>query len=138
MAHPVLDALMALPPEERSAYKHTVYGAWPTPDALTAGNRIVSIIEGPTYENGVVKVVLALLIDSGLGFELIDLGDANPFYFANPPILVPDAGGDVVRTHIDGATGLPVDVYYREDLDQALMQACMDAVEHFQGTGGEV
>lgn len=138
MPHPVLDALMALPPDERAAYKTGVVGMLSTPDALTAGNRIVSITDGPIIENGMVRVTLALLIDSGLGFEVIDLGNANPFYFVNPPILVPDPGGDVVRSHTDPISEQVVEVRFREDLPTALMQACYDATANFEGTGGEV
>jgi len=82
--------------------------------------------------------VLALWIDSGVGWELIDISAANPFYFRNPPILVPDAGGDIERTFTDPITGTVSSVFYREDPDAALEQMCYDAVEHFQGTGGEM
>ena len=135
MPSPVSDAMVGMTPDQKADYKATHYGTIATPNALTAGTRIVSIIEGPTTVNGLVRVVLALWIDFGLGMELQDLGNLNPFYFKNPPILVDDPGGDIVRTwtNPDGSTGTRV---LREDLDQALMQACMDAVEGFVGTGG--
>ena len=136
MSHPISDAMAGMTPEERAVYKAEQYAARPTPDNLTAGTRIVSIIEGPTYENGLVRVVLALWIDFGMGMELQDLGSMNPFYFRNPPILIDDAGGDIVREWTDG-TGNHQRVL-REDPDQALMQACMDALESFVGTGGEM
>ena len=84
MTHPISDALVGLTPAERAAYKAAAYGVIAAPDNLMAGNRIVSIIEGPTLVDGMVRVVLALWIDSGVGMELIDLGDANPFYIRNP------------------------------------------------------
>jgi len=138
MTHPISDELVGMTPEERAAHKAAVYGSLPTPDALTAGSRIVSIIEGPTYENGLVRVVLALWIDFGQGMELQDLGNLNPFFFRNPPILVPDPGGDIERTSEDPRTHVVTSTFYREDLDQALMQSCMDALEGFVGTGGEI
>lgn len=138
MSHPISDAMAGMTPEERAVYKAQQYAARPTPDALTAGSRIVSIIDGPTYENGLLRVVLALWIDFGFGMELQDLGSMNPFYFRNPPILVDDPGGDIVREWTDPLTGLPQSRTLREDPDQALMQACMDAVESFVGTGGEM
>ena len=136
MSHPISDAMAGMTAEERAVYKAQQYAARPAPDNLTAGSRIVSIIEGPTYENGLVRVVLALWIDFGMGMELQDLGSMNPFYFRNPPILIDDAGGDIVREWTDG-TGNHQRVF-REDPDQALMQACMDALESFVGTGGEM
>jgi hypothetical protein len=138
MAHPITDALVAAGSDQaaRQLIKASAYGSLPTPDALTAGTRMVAIIDGPTMVSGnLVRVVLALWIDFGFGMELQDLGNLNPFFFRNPPILVPDPGGDIVRTwtNPDGSTGSAV---FREDLDGALMQACYDAVERFVGTGG--
>ena len=139
MATPHSDAMVGMTPEERAAYKSSAYGAFPLPpDNLMAGNRIVSIIDGPTMVNGMVRVTLALWIDSGVGMELIDLGNANPFYFKNPPILVPDPGGEVERTFTDPVTNITTSTFYREDLDQALMQLCYDATQRFEGTGGEI
>ena len=138
MTHPISDELVGLTPAERAAHKAAAYGVIAAPDNLMAGSRIVSIIEGPTLVDGMVRVVLALWIDSGVGFELIDLGDANPFYIRNPPILVPDPGGDIVRTSEDPITHVVTSTWYREDLDQALMQIAYDACERFVGTGGEM
>src|SRR5512143_3037680 len=123
----LLDALAAATtPEERNAIKAAAYAARPAPSSLTAGNRIVSIIDGPVGENGLLKVTLALWIASGFGFELIDLGNANPFYFQNPPVLVPDPGGEVIQAWTD-ESGNPQEARFHEDLDTALMQACYDA-----------
>jgi hypothetical protein len=159
MASPISDAMAGMTAAERAAYKASVYGSRPTPDALTAGTRMTAIVEGPTYgylANGVfsqtpggvpvVRTVLALWIDYGTGFQLIDLDapanhtstwGGNPLYLTNPPILVPDPGGDITRTwtNPDGSTGSLV---LREDPDQALMQACMDAVENIVGPGNEM
>ena len=137
MAHPIMDAMTSMTPAERAAYKASVYASRPTPDSLMAGTRMVAIAEGPTIENGMVRVVLNLWIDFGFGMEIQDIGAINPVYFKNPPILVPDPGGDITRTwtNHDGSTGSLV---LREDPDQALMQACMDLLEPFVGTGGEM
>jgi len=146
MSHPISDAMVGMTAEERTTYKASVYGARPTPDALTAGTRLTAIVTGPTYVNGLVEVTLALWIDYGTGFQLIDLDDpanhtstwgGNPLRIVNPPILVPDPGGDITRTwtNPDGSTGSLV---LREDPDQALMQVCMDAVENIVGPGNEI
>ena len=138
MAHPISDAMVGMTPEERADYKATHYGLMATPTLNIMVGRMVSIVEGPTLVDGMVKVVLALWIDSGVGWELIDISAANPFYFRNPPVLVPDAGGDIERTYTDPITGTVSAVFYREDPDAALEQMCYDAVEHFQGSGGEM
>ena len=138
MSHPLSDAMVGMTPEERAVFKAGQYGAMATPTLNIMVGRMVSIVEGPTLVDGMVKVVLALWIDSGVGWELIDISAANPFYFRNPPILVPDAGGDIERTFTDPTTGTVSSVFYREDPDAALEQMCYDAVEHFQGSGGEM
>ena len=136
MPTPISDAMAGMTPEERAAYKAQQFAAITDPELNVNIGRMVSIVEGPTYENGLVRVVLALWIDSGFGWEYIDLGNANPFYFKNPPILVPDPGGDVIRewTDEDGTHS----IVYREDVNAALEQMCYDAVERFTGTGGEM
>jgi len=144
MAHPLSDAMVGMTPEERADYKATHYGLMATPTLNIMVGRMVSIVEGPTMVldwkgDMLVRVVLALWIDNGGGnWELIDLSAANPFYFRNPPVLVPDAGGDIERTFTDPTTGTVSSVFYREDPDAALEQMCYDAVEHFQGSGGEM
>lgn len=146
MSHPISDAMVGMTAEERANYKADVYGSRPTPDALTAGTRMVAIIDGPTSVNGLLEVTLALWIDFGFGFELQDLDNpayftsswfGNPLRFRNPPILVDDPTGDIVRTWTD-SQGVEQTRTLREDPDQALMQACMDALESFVGSGGEM
>jgi hypothetical protein len=128
--------MVGMTPEERAVYKAGQYGAMATPTLNLMVGRMVSIVEGPTLVDGMVKVVLALWIDSGVGLELIDLGDFNPLFIRNPPILVPDPGGDVERTSEDPITHVVTSTFYREDLDAALMQICYDATARFTGTGG--
>jgi hypothetical protein len=136
MAHPIADEIASMTPEERAAYKAAAFVARPAPSNLTAGNRIVSIIEGPAIVNGLLQFSVALWIDSGVGFELIDVSSINPIRVVNPPILIPDPGGDIERTSTDPITGTVSHVFYREDLDQALMQIAYDVTEKFEGSGG--
>jgi hypothetical protein len=147
MAHPLSDAMVGMTAEERAAYKAAHYGSMATPTLNVNIGRMVSIVEGPTLVNGMVRVVLALWIDNGGGnWELIDLGDANPFYFKNPPILVPDPGGDIERTWTTVEPNIVTgrletvthSIFLREDPDAALEQMCYDAVERFTGSGGVI
>jgi hypothetical protein len=57
-----------------------------------------------------------------------DLSTANPFYFVNPPILVPDPQGDIVRTWTD-RFGVEHTERYSENLLQALRQMAIDALK---------
>ena len=132
MAHPLSDAMVGMTPEERAAYKAGQYGAMATPTLNIMVGRMVSIVEGPTLVDGMVKVVLALWIDSGVGWELIDISAANPFYFRNPPILVDDPAGDITRTWVDreGVTHTRV---LAEDRLRALKGIVIDALKAYVG-----
>lgn len=131
----VYDDILA-DPGNAQAIKLAAYGVVETPASnLVAGNRMVSVVEGPVVEHGCVKVTLALWIDFGQGWEYTPLD--NPFYFKNPPILVPDPNGPIERTWTD-PWGVVHSAFFREDLDAALMQMAYDATANVAGSGGEV
>jgi hypothetical protein len=87
---------------------------------------------------GILQFTVALWIDSGVGMELIDLGDLNPIRVVNPPILVDDPAGDIVREWNDPQTGLPQTRTLREDLDAVLLQIAAEVTAKFEGTGGQM
>jgi hypothetical protein len=135
MSHPISDAMAGMTAEERAAYKASQFAANGSPPSLTAGNRIVAVND-VTSVNGMVRFTVALWIDSGVGFELIDTSAINPVYVVNPPILVPDPSGDISRTFEDPHTHVVVTSKYREDLDAALMQIAYDVTAKLEGSGG--
>jgi len=138
MAHPISDELLGVAPEERAAYKAAAFAAKPAPDSLTAGTRMVAVNDITTI-NGVLQFTVALWIDSGGGnWELIDTSSVNPVRVVNPPILVPDPGGDIERTSEDPITHAISSTFYREDTDQVLMQIAYEVTEKFEGTGNEM
>jgi hypothetical protein len=53
---------------------------------------------------------------------------ANPFYFYNPPVLVPDPAGDIVKTWTD-RQGTVHEARFREDVVEALRQVVLDALK---------
>jgi hypothetical protein len=138
MPHPITDELALLSPEERAAYKAAAFAARPVPDSLMAGTRMVAVNDIEII-NGILQFTVALWIDSGGGnWELIDTSSVNPVRVVNPPILVPDPGGDVERTSEDPDTHVVTSTFYREDLDQVLMQIAYEVTEKFVGTGNEM
>ena len=52
----------------------------------------------------------------------------NPVIIVNPPILVPDANGDIERSSVDPRTGVETFVYYREDPRAALLSVLTSLV----------
>jgi hypothetical protein len=145
MTHPISDALAGMTPEERAAYKTSQFAAMTPPDSLLAGTRMVAVNDITTV-NGILQFTVAMWGNAdGLGWALVDLEAAriagewggNPVRVVNPPILVPDLGGDIERvstrqvynpvTHVMDT--VVTSTFYREDLDSALMQIAYDVTE---------
>jgi hypothetical protein len=138
MAHPITDELVGMTPAERAAYKAAQFAAKPAPESLMAGTRMVAVNDITTV-NGILQFTVALWIDSGGGnWELIDTSSVNPVRVVNPPILVPDPGGDIERTSEDPITHVVSSTFYREDTDQVLMQIAYDVTAKFEGSGNEM
>ena len=137
MTHPISDELAGVAAEDRAAHKAAAFAARPVPDNLTAGSRIVAVND-ISEVGGILQFTVALWIDSGVGMELIDLGDLNPIRVVNPPILVDDPAGDIVREWNDPETGLPQTRTLREDLDAVLLQIATEVTAKFEGTGGQM
>jgi hypothetical protein len=137
MAHPLSDAMVGMTPEERAAYKATAYRDFPNAlgRTFTKGPAVVTILEVPVLENGLLKLVLGLTLN---GVEQ-DLSGFNPLYVRNPPILVDDPAGDIVRTwttqELNTTTRLMEDVVYTrvlaEDRLRALKAIVIDALKAF-------
>jgi hypothetical protein len=136
MAHPISDELVGMTPEERAAHKAAAFASKPAPESLMAGTRMVAVNDITTVD-GILQFTVALWIDSGGGnWELIDTSSVNPVRVVNPPILVPDPGGDIERTWEDPVTHAIGSTFYREDTDQVLMQIAYEVTEKFEGSGG--
>jgi len=134
MVHPISDELIGIAAAERAAYKAAAFAARPAPESsLMAGDRIVAVNDIEIIE-GMLQFTVALWINS----ELIDTSSVNPVRVVNPPILVPDPGGDIERTSEDPITHVVTSTFYREDLDQVLIQIAYEVTEKFEGTGNEM
>jgi hypothetical protein len=158
MTSPVSDSLAGLTAQARSAAKASAFAARPAPDpSLMAGTRMVSVsdvqmVDIPVERDGVPGIAtvlqfrIDLWMDGGSGMTWFDLDapaatsplwKGNPLRVANPPVLVPDPAGDIVRTSTDPRTAVVTETRWREDLDQALMQMAFDATAHFTAPSNE-
>jgi len=138
MSHPISDAMTGMTPAERAAYKAEQFAAKPAPDSLVAGDRMVAVNDITTV-NGILQFTVAVWFDVGGGsWQLADTSVINPVRVVNPPVLVPDSGGDIERTYEDPITHVVTSAFYREDTDSALMQIAYDVTEHLVNPGNEM
>jgi hypothetical protein len=138
MSHPITDAIIGMTPAERAAYKSAQISAKPAPDSLVAGDRMVAINDITTV-GGILEFNVAVWFDVGGGsWQLADTSAINPVRVVNPPILVPDPGGDIERAHEDPHTHVVTSTFYREDTDSALLQIAYDVAAHLVNPGNEM
>jgi hypothetical protein len=138
MATPISDAMVGMTPAERAAYKTAQFAAMSPPESnLTAGTSMVAV-NNITTVGGILQFEVALWGTDGVGGWIpVDLEAAavagewggNPVRVVNPPILVPDPGGEVVRSFEDPITHVVTSTFYREDLEAALMQIAYEVTE---------
>jgi len=86
----------------------------------------IEITDLQSIEGGVEVFARAWKNGKQLGFGSDGSVDVERFRIFNPPTLVPDQAGDVVRESVNKTTGERLVVKYREDLKEAVLQV----VEH--------
>jgi len=130
MSHPLSDAMVGMTPEERAVYKATAYRDFPNALGRTfsQGPADVMIAEVPVLENGLLRLVLRLRLN---GVEQ-DLTGFNPLLVRNPPILVDDPAGDIVRTWVD-REGVTQTRVLAVDRLRALRAIVIDALKAYVG-----
>ena len=129
MTHPISDALVGLTPAERAAYKAAAMAA-------------MADMIGASVDRGAFRITITDLdyypVRDALRIRIrvnrisngnnVTPPDVNPIIVINPPILVDDPTGDIVRTWVDGE-GVTQTRTLREDLRQALREVIRDAVK---------
>ena len=120
MAHPVTDALASVTdPTQRQAIKVAAFVALPNVvNVVTVGAYTVTLVARPVRAaNGTLQFNVKITKDG------VDVTPAtmNPVRVWNPPVLVPDAAGDIVTTSTDPDTQVVTTTKYREDLHNALL-----------------
>ena len=130
MAHPISDAMAGMTPEERAVHKATAFRDFPNAvgRTFTKGPAVVTILEVPTVVNGTLRLVLGLTLNG----VAQDLSGFNPLYVRNPPILVDDPAGDIVRTWVD-QQGVTQTRVLAEDRLRALKAIVIDALKAYVG-----
>jgi len=91
----------------------------------------VNIIDG-----GIEVFARAWKNGAQLGFGTDGSVDIERFRIFNPPILVPDVGGDVIREWTNLVTGEVLANTFREDPEEAIMQTLVHAAS-LTGKSGE-
>ena len=119
MAHPVADALASVTdPTQRQAIKVAAFVALPNVvNVVTVGAYTVTLVARPVAAvNGCLQFNVKII----KGSVDVTPSTMNPVRVWNPPILVPDAAGDI--TAPDGVTKL------REDLHACLLLVASNLV----------
>jgi hypothetical protein len=131
MAHPVADALALLATaEERHAYKAHAFAALTGQVGRSVTRTIKGVVwtltltSAPTFYLGAVTFSVRV---ARAGVDVTPK-DLNPIRVVNPPILVDDPAGDIVRTSTDPTTGVVTTRRLREDLPAALLAIVRDLV----------
>lgn len=134
---PLVDDLAAATtPEERYAIKNAAYqsqfesppggrgevGGWDP--SITEGAR-QTFIDSVTIEGDTIRVEVRVEING----EPVNLGSFAVLNIKNPPILVDDPAGDIIRTWVD-PNGVTQERRLREDVLEALKQIVVDATKH--------
>jgi RHS repeat-associated protein len=86
-------------------------------------NGYIEVVDLKARDNGVEAFVRAWgRNNKQIGFGTDGSVDIERFIIINPPILVSDPHGDIIRTNINFITGEEETEIYREDLKEALLQ----------------
>jgi len=129
MAHPITDELVGMTPAQRRRHKA---------QAMAVLNDMI----GQSVDRGAFRITLTDLdffpahdaLRIRIRVNRISNGnnvtppDVNPIFVVNPPILVDDPAGDIVRTWTD-RDGVEQTRTLREDLRAALREVIRDAVK---------
>jgi hypothetical protein len=129
MSHPISDAMVGMTPRERQTYKAQAMG-------------VLTDMIGASVDRGAFRITitdldyfpahdalrLRIRVNRISNGNNVTPADVNPIYVVNPPILVDDPAGDIVRTWTDDE-GVEHTRTLKEDLRAALREVVRDAVK---------
>ena len=129
MTHPISDELVGLTPQERAAHKAAAMAA-------------MADMIGASVDRGAFRITITDLdyypVRDALRIRIrvnrisngnnVTPAGVNPIIVVNPPILIDDPAGDIVRTWTD-RQGVEHTRVLREDLRAALREVIRDAVK---------
>lgn len=132
MPNPISDELALIPdPALRAARKAQRVGEFPglagRSWTRTIGARVyvLTLLDAPSLSGSLLRLRLGLTRN---GTSVPLFGGDGSLLIANPPVLVDDPAGDIVRTSTD-AKGVVTTRALREDVAEALRIAVFDAVK---------
>ncbi len=105
---------------------------------INRGRYTLAILRA-SIDAGVVEVFARAYRDGAqLGFGPDGTVDVERFVIVNPPLLVPDPAGDIVRMQRDWSTGEMVESRYRVDVAEALLSVLADMVRRSAKNGKNI
>lgn len=140
--HPVTDTLSDIPAKERGSHKGREVAALGAVDKVQRGEYAFAIDHMRAIDGGVELFVRAWDKNGApIGFGADGSVEIERFRVFNPPILVDDPKGAIIRTWTDEETGETMTRRLREDVREALVQTITHAIsvkkEKFDGTSIE-
>jgi hypothetical protein len=129
MAHPITDALAGMTAAERAAYKAAAMGVLADMIGATVDRGAFRItITDLDYFAGPDALRIRIRVNRIANGNNVTPPGVNPIIVINPPILVDDVAGDIVRTWTD-RQGVAHTRTLREDLRAAMREVIRDAVK---------
>jgi len=101
----------------------------------------IKILETNIIDGGVEVFARAFNLSGQVGFGKDGTVDIERFRFFNPPLLVPDINGDVSYSEFkeeDDESVTKIITKYREDPEEALLQALEDTIKTVGKTGDKI
>lgn len=119
----VHEALEFTLPSDRGTVKGEQISKIQVISKIQRGDYWIEVTDMKARNNGVEVFAKAWDKNNNqIGFGVDGTVEIERFVIINPPILVPDPNGTIVRSWTDKITNEVVEVKYREDLQEALLQ----------------
>ncbi len=127
--HSVEAKLQGLGATERAEIKAKEFAKIKFIEKVREGDYTIEVTKINQIQGGIEAFARVWTEDGKqIGFGPDGTVDVEKFVIINPPILVPDPRGPVVRNEYKKSLGTVVEKRYREDLQAALLQVIADAV----------
>ena len=129
MTHPISDELVGLTPQERAAHKAAAMAAMADMIGASVDRGAFRItITDLDYYPAHDALRIRIRVNRISNGNNVTPPDVNPIIVVNPPILIDDPAGDIVRTWTD-RDGIEHTRVLREDLRAVLREVVRDAVK---------
>lgn len=118
------EALPNVSPSERGTVKGVEIAKIGTIAKMQRGDYSVEVVSMEPREGGVEIYVKAWDANNNpIGFGRDGTVETERFVIINPPVLVYDPNGPIVRTYTNNETGVTTEKHFREDLQESVLLA---------------